>query len=140
MYEEFRDIPFAILEINDTKSKVDICFDADYEMGMPQSGAYVKVGSNEYLLFNNNRFIKKPISIEDELPIKIKIPYADQEIFHNKELLSQVYEFSRLNWKCLKQRSQPITIYFSKLIADFSAHFSGKIPNTEIAQKRPWFL
>lgn len=139
--QEFsKSIPFAILEINDTKSRMDICFDVDYNMGMPQSGTFVKVGKDEYLLFNNNRFIKNPPRVEEELPIKVRVAFANHEAFHHKELISQVYEFSRLNWKGLKQKSQPVTITFSKLIAEFSGRFGGEIPDKITAQTRPWFL
>ncbi|WP_169702891.1 argonaute/piwi family protein [Candidatus Kuenenia stuttgartensis] len=98
------DIPFALTEVNDTKSKSDICFDTEYDMGMPESGTYVKIGKDEYLLFNNNRYEKEPVrKVKDELPIKVKIFHADVGGFSHREILSQVYEFSRLNWKGLMQ-------------------------------------
>jgi hypothetical protein len=134
-------IPFAVVEVNDSKTKMEICFDADYSMGMPESGTYVRVGWNEYLLFNNNRYQKKPARrIEEVLPIKVKISFADTGGFHHKELITQVYEFSRIYWKGLKQRSQPVTTEYSKLIADFSSKFGGDIPKNSIAQTTPWFI
>ena len=134
-------VPFAIVEINDTKSRMDICFDTDYQMGMPESGLYVRIGRDEYLLFNNNRYQKQPVRrVDEELPIKVKIYFADTGGFHHKELITQVYEFSRLNWKGLKQKSQPVTTTYSKWIADFSAQFGGEIPDNEVAQRTPWFI
>jgi hypothetical protein len=134
-------IPFAVVEVNDSKSKMEICFDADYKMGMPESGIYVKVGWDEYLLFNNNRYQKRPARrIEEVLPIKVKISFADTGGFHHKELITQVYEFSRIYWKGLKQRSQPVTTEYSKLIADFSSRFGGEIPENLVAQTTPWFI
>lgn len=133
--------PFAVVEVNDSKTKMEVCFDAEYSMGMPESGTYVKVGWNEYLLFNNNRYQKNPVRrIEEELPIKVKISFADTGGFHHKELITQVYEFSRIYWKGLKQQSQPVTTKYSKMIADFSSKFGGEIPNNRIAQKTPWFI
>ncbi len=135
------DMPFALTEVNDTKSKSDICFDTEYDMGMPESGTYVKIGKDEYLLFNNNRYEKEPVrKVKDELPIKVKIFHADVGGFSHREILSQVYEFSRLNWKGLMQTSQPVTTKYSKMIADFSLHFSGNIPKNKIAQETPWFI
>ena len=134
-------IPFAIVEINDSKSQVDICFDNDSAMGMPESGTYVKIGKTEYLLFNNTRYQKNQSrSILEELPIKITIHFADTGGFSHKDLISQVYEFSRLYWKGLKQRSQPATTIYSKLIADFASHFNGNLPNNKTVQSTPWFL
>lgn len=134
-------IPFAIIEINDSKSQIDICFDKDFSMGMPESGTYVKVSKCEYLLFNNTRYQKKPLrSVTEELPIKIAIHFADTGGFSHKDLISQVYEFSRLYWKGLKQRSQPATTIYSKLIADFAAHNDGFLPNNDTVNNTPWFL
>lgn len=134
-------IPVAVVEVNDSKSKLDICFDADFGMGMPESGIYVKVGMNEYLLFNNNRYIKNPPrKIDDELPIKLKLNYINTGGFNTHELIAQVYEFSRLNWKGLKQRSVPVTTTYSKFIAEFSSHFDGEIPENDVANNIPWFI
>lgn len=134
-------IPIAVVEVNDSKAKLDICFDADYNMGMPESGVFVKVGYNEYLLFNNNRYQKDPPrKIDDELPIKLKLNYVNTGGFNAPELIAQVYEFSRLNWKGLKQRSVPVTTTYSKAIADFSSHFNGEIPDNEVANNIPWFI
>lgn len=134
-------IPFAIVEINDSKSQMDICFDKDFAMGMPESGTYVRVSKTEYLLFNNTRYQKNPLrSVAEELPIKIAIHFADTGGFSHKDLISQVYEFSRLYWKGLKQRSQPATTIYAKLIAEFTANYNGVLPNNETVNNTPWFL
>lgn len=134
-------IPFAIVEINDSKSQMDICFDKDFSMGMPESGTYVKVSKTEYLLFNNTRYQKNPLrSVAEELPIKIAIHFADTGGFSHRDLISQVYEFSRLYWKGLKQRSQPATTIYSKLIAEFTANYNGELPNNDTVNNTPWFL
>ncbi len=134
-------IPFAIVEINDSKSQIDICFDKDFSMGMPESGTYVRVSKTEYLLFNNTRYQKNPLrSVAEELPIKIAIHFADTGGFSHRDLISQVYEFSRLYWKGLKQRSQPATTIYSKLIAEFTANYNGELPNNDTVNNTPWFL
>jgi hypothetical protein len=134
-------IPFAIVEINDSKSQMDICFDVGYDMGMPESGTFIRMGKTEYLLFNNLRYQRNPIrSIVEELPIKIVIHFADTGGFSHNELISQVYEFSRLYWKGLKQRSQPATTIYAKLIADFASHYNGQLPDNDTVNTLPWFL
>jgi hypothetical protein len=142
LFDELKlSIPFAIVEVNDTKSSMDICFDPDFRMGMPESGTYVTVGKNEYLLFNNTRYQKNPVrSVAEELPVKIKIHFADTGGFSHRELIGQAYEFSRLYWKGLKQKSQPVTTIYSKLVADFAAHFDGDLPTNHLTQNTPWFL
>ncbi|RDC58757.1 hypothetical protein AHMF7616_05191 [Adhaeribacter pallidiroseus] len=144
--DEFRfNLPFALIEVNDTKVSTDICFDVKFNYGMPISGTFVRLRktSNEYLLFNNQRYWKnplKPISAE-EYPIKVKLYNTETGGFSHKELLSQVYEFSRLYWKGLKQKSQPVTTQYSKMIAEFAVHFeNGRIPENRISQKTAWFI
>lgn len=144
--EEFRfNLPFAFVEINDSKVSSEICFDVEFNYGMPTSGTFVKLkrGGSEYLLFNNQRYWKnplKPISAE-EYPIIVKLYNTESGGFNHKELLSQVYEFSRLYWKGLKQRSQPVTTQYAKMIADFAAHFeNGQIPHNPVAQSTAWFI
>ena len=134
-------VPFAIVEINDNKSKLDICFDVDFDMGMPESGVFVKTGYDEYLLFNNNRYKKIPAQkIDDELPITLRLRHVNTSGFSTSELIAQVYEFSRLNWKSLKQRSVPVTTTYSKFIAEFSSQFGGEIPENEVTNSIPWFI
>ena len=126
-------IPVAVVEVNDSKSKFDICFDADFKMGMPESGIFVKIGFNEYLFFNNNRYKKNPSrKIDDELPIKLRLGYVNTGGFNTHELIVQVYEFSRLNWKGLRQRSVPVTTTYSKTIAEFSFHLDGETLRTKL--------
>lgn len=136
-----KDSIFAIMEINDTKTSVELCFDLSYESYMPQSGTYIKLKANEYLLFNNLRYWERPINPinQEELPVKIRI-YDPYSSFDHYELISQVYEFSRMYWKSLKQKAQPVTIIYSKLIANYLAEFGGQLPDTEISKKRVWFI
>jgi len=136
-----KDSVFAIIEINDIKATAEIGFDLSYGSYIPQSGTYIKLKSNEYLLFNNLRYWEKPINPvnQGELPIKLRI-YDPFNSFDHHELISQVYEFCRLYWGDLKQKSRPITITYSKLITEFMCGFGGELPNSEVAKKRLWFI
>jgi len=135
-------VAFCIVEINDTKTSTDLCFDLDYERYMPQSGLYVKLKPNEYLLFNNLRYWEKPENQirQEEYPIKLRI-FDPGKSFNHNDIISQVYEFSRLYWKSLKQKAQPVTIIYSKLIAEYMANFDLKnLPDNQVAKKTVWFI
>lgn len=140
--DEFNvNIPYALVEVNDSKSRLELAFDPNFNFGMPISGTFLNLSKNEYLLFNNNRFSDKSgISLNDELPLKLKIHFADQTGFSHQELIEQVYEFSRLIWKGLKQRIQPATCYYAKEIANFYANSPKGVPNNNLTQNTPWFL
>lgn len=136
-----KDTIFAIIEINDSKTTNEICFDLDYESYMPQSGIYININRNEYLLFNNLRYWERPVNPinQEELPIKLRI-YDPHNNFNHKELISQVYEFSRMYWKSLKQKAQPVTTIYAKLIANYLAKFKGQLPNSNVTKNRVWFI
>lgn len=135
-------VSFCIVEINDTKTSTDLCFDLDYERYMPQSGIYVKLKPNEYLLFNNLRYWEKPENPirQEEYPVKLRI-FDPGKSFNYEDIISQVYEFSRLYWKSLKQKAQPVTIIYSKLIAEYMANFGlENLPENQVAKKTVWFI
>jgi hypothetical protein len=140
--EEFEiSIPYAVLEINDTKSRLDLAFDPNFNFKMPLSGSFVRLSRRDYLLFNNNRFKRvAPVGVKEELPLKIKIHFADESGFSHRELIEQVYEFSRLIWKGLKQRSQPATCFYAREIARFKAYANRPIPENRITQTTPWII
>ena len=140
------DLPFVVLEVNDTKAKDFLCFDKEYNYGMPVSGTIVTLRKGkEFLLFNNTRYENKPkMKIQEEYPIKVRLHthsyfnLSFQDIVH---LISQIYEFSRIYWKSLKQQSLPVTVSYSKMIAEYSGNFNDNtVPSSEIAQNTTWFI
>lgn len=135
-------IPIVFVEVNDVKTSRDLCFDMDYDLLMPRSGTYINLKPYEYLLFNNVRYWEKPVNPvrQEEYPIKIRI-YDPEGSFPHERLISQVYEFSRLYWKGLRQKSQPVTTLYSKLIAEYVSHFEdNEIPNNNTAHRTIWFV
>jgi hypothetical protein len=138
-------IPVIIVTINSTDSKDYVLFDTKFDGKMPQSGTYVKIKNDEYLLCNNTRYSTFTGSkIEGfPLPIKIKFRMPEKSDLENKylirELIDQVYQFSRMYWKSVRQRNLPVTIEYSELIAKMFAHFEVKELNT-FARNTLWFL
>jgi hypothetical protein len=141
------DIPYVIIEIHDTKARDFICFDADYQMGMPKSGTIIRLSerNKNYLLFNNSRYEERPAGfVNDEYPIKVRIHHAQGVHLDENtqiQLIDQVYEFSRMYWRSLRQQSHPVTVKYAKLIADFASKFENHvIPENEAAQETAWFI
>lgn len=144
LHGNFSNINYVVVEINDTKATTDLCFDLEYERLMPQSGTYIKLKIDEYLIFNNLRYWEKPINPinQEEFPIKVKI-YDPNNTFDNQHhiLISQVYEFSRLYWKSLKQKDQPVTTIYSKLFAEYVANFENQeLCDNYVSKKTVWFI
>ena len=75
-------------------------------------------------------------------PIKIKVSSPDEDAFEDAdvvlELLTQVYQFSRLYWKSLRQQNVPITIKYPEMVAQIAPRFNNGVPDD--AKDALWFL
>ena len=140
------DIPVFIVSINKTESRDIVAFDNNSEQLMPISGTYINVGFNKYLLFNNVRYYKDSrIGKIDgyPFPIKLSIRCTHEEEAKDpkviRELINQVYQFSRMYWKSVRQQNLPVTIKYPEMVAEIFPHFSGnEIP--EFGKDNLWFL
>jgi hypothetical protein len=131
------DCPLYIVNINKTDSKDLIAFDMNWKgQLMPRSGTFIKIGWNQFLLFNNTRYSddNKFSSLDGyHFPLKLTItsPNNEDELDHHEiqKLIEQVYQFSRLYWKSLRQQNVPITILYPEMVAEIAPNFeSGTIP------------
>ena len=58
-----------------------------------------------------------------------------------KELITQVYQLSRIYWKTVDQQNLPITILYPSLLAEFLPYFHGEnLPNKDFSTKTLWFI
>lgn len=136
-------LPCVIITVNESRDYV--LFDSSFDGKMPQSGTFIKTKWNEFLLCNNTRYAKGTgTRIESfPLPIKIKIQSSNYEKIKDinvvRELIDQVYQFSRMYWKSVRQRSMPVTIEYSELVAKMIAHFDNK-ELEPFARNSLWFL
>lgn len=146
------EIPYIVLTINETNSKDDVFFDvSSADIGasiiMPVSGTIVEIKKQqEYLMTNNTRYSESSSYRIQKYPFPLKIkvnnnPRYQIEVLEVKDLLDQVYAFSRIYWKSISQVSLPVTIVYSKIVADLSSHFPDHtLPKNSIAHSTPWFL
>lgn len=139
------DIPVFIVSINKTESRDIVAFDEDYSQKMPLSGSYINIGFNKYLLFNNTRYNDNPLREWDgfPFPIKLGITCTDKDLEKDpkiiRELLDQVYQFSRVYWKSLSQQNLPVTIKYPEMVAEMFPYFDGyEIP--PFGKDNLWFL
>jgi len=141
------EIPFVVLTINDAKSRDFVFFDTLYENAMPVSGTIIELRwRSEYLLSNNMRHDETQSYniLQFPFPLKIKVNKSENvlyDVFDIKQLLDQVYSFSRIYWKSIGQASLPVTISYSKIVADLAAHFpDNQLPDNLVAHSNLWFL
>lgn len=139
------DIPVIVITINKTESKDLVIFDTKYKKLMPLSGTYLSIGDNEYLLCNNTRYLSKEPRVTDGLPFPIKLKFsANKEgIIDNtetiKELIDQVYQFSRMYWKSVRQNGIPVTILYPEMVAQ-KVPFFENMDVPQFGKDNLWFL
>ena len=137
-------MPYIVLHI--TESSHYIPFDTAYNGTMPVSGTCIIIKNGFYLLCNNERYSNTTRArIKDyPFPIQIKISKTSQQqlsITDIKSLIDQVYQFSRMYWRSVKQKEKPVTILYSEQIAKMSSAFDiGQLPCSDTAKKTVWFL
>jgi hypothetical protein len=139
------DIPVVIISINKTESNDYVLFDTNCQVVMPISGTFISIGYDQYLLCNNTRYSDILPKITDGFPFPIKLTIKsgnkDKVISEKdkKELIDQVYQFSRMYWKSVRQQNLPVTIKYPEMVASFVPFFPNQtIP--DFGKDNLWFL
>ena len=137
------DIPVIVITINETLSNDYVAFDMSYSHLMPQSGSIIPIGRNQYLLFNNTRYNSSATVSDYPFPIKLSFSASEEELLGDKlmikELIDQVYQFSRMYWKSVRQQNLPVTIKYPEMVAEIYPFFrNDSLP--PFGQRNLWFL
>lgn len=141
----FPELPIIVLNINKTASNDYIAFDTSSPDLMPISGTILHIAYNEYLLFNNTRYSEQNTGkIESwHLPLKIKFQSTHPEVLEDvkviKTLLDQVYQFSRMYYKSVKQQNLPVTLSYPEMVAKIFPWFEGETL-CDFGKRNMWFL
>ncbi len=140
------DIPVIVVSINKTESKELLAFDIkDTKNLMPLSGTILQVGKRDYLLCNNTRYSpSSPVKNKEyHFPIKLHISSTQPEVFDDiavvKDLMDQVYQFSRMYWKSVSQQSLPVTTLYPEMVAEMYPHFDNE-HLSDFGKNNLWFL
>lgn len=136
-------IPVIIITINKTEANDYVAFDTSSEALMPLSGTIIEIAKLKYLLFNNAKYSESGTVKDYPFPAKLTLSCTDQEYLKDiptvKELIDQVYQFSRMYWKSVKQQNLPVTIKYPEMVAQIFPHFEGdKLP--DFGKNNLWFL
>jgi hypothetical protein len=139
------DIPIFIITVNKTESEDIVAFDRNWAELMPPSGTFINIGFGRYLLFNNTRYSNNKVGKMEgyPFPLKLRFQCTDPELLDDantvRELIDQVYQFSRMYWKSLRQQNLPVTVKYPEIVAQIAPHFEGNaIP--DYGKNNLWFL
>ncbi|MCR5645222.1 MAG: hypothetical protein K6F96_02360 [Bacteroidales bacterium] len=125
-------IPVYIITINKTETCDFFAFDDASLCLMPHSGTIVKLNPGDFLLYNNDFYASNSTSKNILFPLRVrtekvvrgqgKIKLTDAEA---GDLLSKVYQFSRLYWKSVRLQNLPVTIAYPEMVAEIVPHFTN---------------
>ena len=137
------DVPIIIITINKTEANDYVAFDTSSPELMPLSGTIIEIAKLKYLLFNNTKYSQDGKAFDYPFPVKLTLNCTDDEYLNDiptvKELIDQVYQFSRMYWKSIKQQNLPVTIKYPEMVAQIFPHFEGdKLP--DFGKNNLWFL
>jgi hypothetical protein len=140
-------IPYIVLSVSDAENREHLIFDEEYPGKMPRSGSFVQIGLNEYLVCNNSRYDKATSTKIREYPFPIYVKFSKYDevgLFDRNarfEVIEQIYQFSRIYWRSVTQTGEPVTIKYSKIIAEMASHFgTDALPDNNVARRKLWFL
>jgi hypothetical protein len=105
------------------------------------------LGNKTYLLCNNTRYENDTFKALDGFPFPVKLKIecpsdSTRQIDTNtvQQLIDQVYQFSRIYWKSVKQQNLPVTIKYPEMVAQIAPHFNGGNIPPNIGNDNLWFL
>ena len=151
-------IPVYVVSINKTESEDLVLFDSQstysdksgtHQSLMPMSGTWANLGhvreGYRFLLCNNTRYGDDRFRVTDGFPFPVKLTIccfgkdgSDIDTPTVELLISQVYQFSRIYWRSVRQQGLPVTIKYPEMIAEIMPHFDNTIVYPE--KGCLWFL
>ncbi len=124
------DIPIIVIGINKYPSRSCFAFNMTGD-ALPQNGRYVKAGYDKYLLYMNAKQKEHPVKAAP-LPLNLRIKsndlpelYKDEKLI--QRLMQQLYDFSHMHWRSVKQKPLPVTVFYAELLASHFAQFESEV-------------
>jgi hypothetical protein len=136
-------IPYALLHINEYSNFR--LFDTFHRTYIPESGLRVDISKHESVLLidgrigNERRKVGVPRVLDIIMDKRSKIP-----IDNFPDLVKQISDFSRINWRGFNAAAIPVTLNYSKLIARLISEIGVEDWNQIVAsgklRDKSWFL
>lgn len=138
---EIHDVEFKVLKINSHNKFFGY---SNHNTYVPYESTYIKLDSNEYLIWFDG-LVKGRENIYQKVgnPIHIKFLHSENVTTKNDlEYLQDAINLSGANWRGFNARQTPISIYYAKIVADYTAAFSHfeDFDKTHLSNNLPWFL
>lgn len=134
-------VEFKVLKINTHHQFFGY---SNHNTYVPYESTYVKLARNEYLVWFDGLVPgKENIYQKVGNPIHIKFMHSENVTTENDlEYLQDAINLSGANWRGFNARQTPISIYYAKIVADYTAAFAKfeNFDKTHFSNNLPWFL
>jgi hypothetical protein len=139
--EKITNVEFKVIKINSHHKFFGY---SDHNTYVPYESTYIKLSRDEYLVwFDGLVRGKENIFQKVGNPIHIKFLNSGNVSKDNDmEYLQDAINLSGANWRGFNARQTPISIYYAKIVADYTAAFSNfeNFDKTHFSNNLPWFL
>jgi argonaute-like protein implicated in RNA metabolism and viral defense len=138
-----RQIPYALLHINEYSNFR--LFDTSHRTYIPESGLKVDISKHESILLIDGRIgnERRKVGVPRVLDI-IMDKRSTLSIDNFPDLVKQISDFSRINWRGFNAAAIPVTLNYSKLIARLISEIGVEDWNQIVAsgklRDKSWFL
>ncbi len=135
------DIEFVVLKVNLHNKFFGF---SNHNTYVPYESSYIQLSSNEYLVWFDG-LVQGKENIFQKIGNPIHIKFLNKEsIEHKKQLeyLQDAINLSGANWRGFNAKQTPISIYYAKIVADYTSAFSHfeDFDQTHFSNNLPWFL
>lgn len=138
---QISNVEFKVLKINAHHQFFGY---SNHNTYVPYESTYIKLARNEYLVwFDGLVPDKENIYQKVGNPIHIKFLHSKNVTTENDlEYLQDAINLSGANWRGFNARQTPISIYYAKIVADYTAAFANfeNFDKSHFSNNLPWFL
>jgi hypothetical protein len=136
-------VPVVVININTDRTETWLVKHDNHNGEYPANGTFFHLMHQQYLLYINDNLAGHPPLRFMPMPIRLGIQCSDRALLDDEkvvnELLGQVYSFSFLYWRSVRQPNVPVTVGFPRMLASQAAWFDRQVV-PEGANGLPFFL
>jgi hypothetical protein len=141
--EPERNTKFAVLKFND-RNRFFGYSEASNSL-IPYESSFLQLSKSEYLVwFEGLQWHRPNVYKRIERPLHVELVYPEVELIEEDQRVKYLQDsvnLSGANWRGFNAKSLPISVYYAKIIADYSKEFQALgLGEIDLNTIHPWFL